>query len=310
MTKIDARAVREESRGPRARVGLACVVLSLACACSGGEAPAPTPPPPPTSAGAPSATPPPSAPSPAPPTTAPLATPPPASEASATPTAPAEDTPEGVYAAMRAAFGRGDEAAYVAGMGDPFVCFFGRAGVPRGDVVSDRRAALAHAREVAGTEYPVRIESMALRRVRASDAEVELVDFGWTGGGGWDPATVFHRKRLLFRREGETWRLVGEGPQVGAACDLPPVDAEPPREWTILRDEFRALHEQCEGPPGSTMDDGYPGIGGSNGCMPEMNIMPTDFCGEHPSQACLDQTLPLLDAFLGEGSFSHDPADY
>jgi len=51
-------------------------------------------------------------------------------------------------------------------------------------------------------------------------------------------------------------------------CGLPALRDDPPPLWTAIRDWFTGYVEGCEGPERSTMEDGYPGLGGSIGCDP------------------------------------------
>lgn len=223
---------------------------------------------------------------------------------------PTTETPEGVYAAARAAYARGDATAYFGAFSETLACFYGRADVPRADVEARRRDALNANRDMVArgpdeAARTVRIESIEVRRARESADEVELLDHGWTGRSAYGTEVTFHAKRVLLRREGTAWRIVAEGPANAADCGLPALTLSPPPLWVAMRDGWTALVAQCDGPPGATMEDGYPGVGGSNGCMPEMNITPTSVCEAMgtPDAACRAQVLPALEAFVGEGVY-------
>lgn len=259
----------------------------LLAACGGTE---PTPPP---VAEAPAA---------APPVAAP--TPPPAPPATAPP-AVAADTPEAAYAAAREAYARGDEAAYFGAYAGTLVCFHGRAEVPRADMEALRREDLMANRGPATEAGPTRLESIEVRRARETSDEVELVDHGWTGRGAYGGDVTFHAKRVLLRRDGTTWRIVAEGPVASTDCGLPAIDGRAPALWTAMRDGWARLVADCEGPPGSSDEEGFPGIGGSNGCMPEVNLTPASVCTAMgtPDEACRRTALDALERLVGEGMY-------
>ena len=274
---------------------LAVVLVLVACGETPPSGPAPT--------GAASTAPPVAAPAPTPVPPPPAITPPPAA-------LPTTGTPEDVYAAARAAYARGDADAYFGAFADTLVCFHGRADVPRADVEAGRREVLTANRDRVArgpdeASRVVRIESLEVRRARESADEVELIDHGWTGRSAYGDDVAFHAKRILLRREGSSWRIVAEGPASAADCGLPALTVTAPPLWTAMRDGWAALLAQCDGPPGATMEDGFPGVGGSNGCMPEVNITPTSVCEAMgtPDAACRARALSALEAFVGEGMY-------
>lgn len=264
------------------------------CGSSEPASPAPTP----------AVTPPstPAEPAPAP-TPTPTAAPPPTPEVSSVPTS--ARTPEAAYEAQRAAYERGDDAAYFGAYAETLTCFFGQANVPRAEVASRRSAeVIANRPPLAEETRAARIESLEVRRVRFTDDEVELVDHGWTGHGGTADVT-FHAKRVLLRREATGWHIVAEGPAAGTDCGMPAIDTTAPPLWTAMRTRWTEVMASCEGPEGSTLEDGFPGIGGSNGCMPEIAITPSSVCEAIPSHGadCETTARAALERFVGEGMY-------
>ena len=180
------------------------------------------------------------------------------------------------YGAMSAAFTRGDGEAYFDGFAERLTCFHGRADLPRSSIRESREAGIARN----ATEYgrietpksppgePSRIHSIEIRTVCATPEEVWLADFGWTGRGWGDEELVFHRKLVMLRRDGSDWRLAIETSLGSPGCSLDPPRVAAPRVWLRLRSWWRDLLARCVGPRGSSIDDGYPGLGGSIGCDP------------------------------------------
>jgi hypothetical protein len=209
-----------------------------------------------------------------------------------------EEAALAAYNAMTTAYGRGDADAYFGAYAETLRCFYGRPNVARVDV----RA--ARAREVEGNTRGrgARVQSIETRPLRASANEVELVDYGWTGVS-MDEGMIFHAKRIVLSRIGGAWRVVVETPARGDACGLAPLAADPPAMWSDLRRRWVAMLDGCVGPPGATLEDGYPGIAGSNGCMPSTNF-PSDgeeWCTDlrDPKPECRTLARSVLNDLFG-----------
>lgn len=198
----------------------------------------------------------------------------------------------------RSAFDRGDADTYAESYAEALPCFFGRPST-RAAVLRARRERLEanRAAHEAERRWDVhRIRNLETWVERESADEVVLHDWGWTGPGGGSEGTVFHAKRITLARDGARWRITHEAP-IGHACDEGPERPTPPAIWTALESGYRRLVESCTG---GTLEDGYPGIGGSNGCMCETNLPDADAyclqqsrCAEY--DACADRIDRCID---------------
>jgi hypothetical protein len=204
------------------------------------------------------------------------------------------------YEAALAAFERGDSDAYFGAFAPTLECFHGQTSVAANEVRRERER-LVHENENADEYHRKFVHPIELRVASATEDQVELVDYGWTGQGAGDAHTVFHQKRVRMRLIDGAWRISVETPLDDARCGLPPVSSPPPYLWTRLRREHRSLVARCE----CSRDD-CPGIGGSNGCDPS-SFEPSarELCASAPAAeraSCLSNAVHELRRF-GFGAY-------
>jgi len=86
-------------------------------------------------------------------------------------------------------------------------------------------------------------------------------------------------------------------------CAASALRDDPPPLWTAMRDWFTGLVEECVGPEGSNVDDGYPGLGGSIGCDPtSAPPEPSEICA---SVAEAERGACVVHARAEIASFTH-----
>ena len=205
------------------------------------------------------------------------------------------------YRRLLTAYRDGDADGYFGGYAETLRCFHGRSPYRRSGIERARRAALA-GNAAGAPDHPAHARSLEMRVMTASEDEVQLVDYGWTGTGAGDSTVVFHQKWIVLQRQDGRWRVVVETPANRATCGLPALRDVPPPLWTHMRDWFRGLVAECEGPAGSTMEDGYPGLGGSIGCDPTSSVPePREICAAVDASeraACIGHARAELALFV------------
>ncbi|MEM9195480.1 MAG: hypothetical protein AAGF12_40295 [Myxococcota bacterium] len=199
------------------------------------------------------------------------------------------------YRALGDAWRRGDAATYFGGFGDALSCFHRSTDVSRTEVQNQRQEILARN---ARNERPFQVHSMETRVLAATSQEVRLADFGWSGMDVEDEQLVFHQKLVVLSNVGGRWLVTAETPLSRPGCGEDVSAVEPPMLWASLRSWWRELKELCVGPPGSTLDDGYPGLGGSIGCSPELSTAHGLSCRE-ATDACAKANGELRRLGLG-----------
>ena len=207
------------------------------------------------------------------------------------------------YRTLLTAYRDGDADAYMAGYAPTLRCFHGEESVPRARLRSARASALTSNRE-ARDPRRMRARPLELRVFSSTEDEVELVDYGWTGRGAADEDTIFHQKWIVMARQADgAWRVVVEAPAHRATCGLPVLRETPPPLWSAMKTWFEGLLEACVGPEGATLDDGFPGLGGSIGCDPTSSSpAPEPICaGASPAERsrCIGNARAEIRAFGG-----------